>query len=183
MNAHGLRKCIQERETMALKYGEMEKYCAKMERECMLYERDLEKIMESCDELEKDNNELRAQLQDNSSSLCAEVKALQEDKENLLINLQRAEEEVKMLYEDNRLLDEENKRLLTQLRREKKRNESGCKHSATSSSVRGKRKTILWQESAGSPLGREGDFNMEEQLREALTPLHHNSPESRILKK
>ncbi|KAH0462445.1 hypothetical protein IEQ34_010020 [Dendrobium chrysotoxum] len=183
MNAQALRKCIQERETLVAKYAEMQKYCAKLERECMLFERDLEKAMESCDELEKENNELRAQLQDNSAlqAMSAEVKSLQEDKENLLINLQRAEEEVKVLFEDNKLLDELNKRLLRQLQRGKERHGSDYKRSASGSSARGKRKSRRFRE--GSPFAREADSNLEEQSRQPFSPLYQNSPESRLLNK
>ncbi|XP_020593656.1 myosin-10-like [Phalaenopsis equestris] len=167
MNLQGLKNCIQDKERMAARCVEMENYCAKMESECMLFERDLEKAMESCDELEKENNELRAQLRDSLSAqaLVAEVKSLQEDKENLRINLQRAEEEVKVLFEDNRLLDDENKRLLRLLQRETQRHGSGNKLSASSS--KGKRKSSMMKSIA---FGRQIEFNSEEQARQPLTP-------------
>ncbi|KAI0500483.1 hypothetical protein KFK09_018696 [Dendrobium nobile] len=177
MNAQGLRNCIQDKDMMAAKCAEMENYCVKLERECVLFERDLEKAMESCDELEKENNELRAQLHDNFSVqvLAAEVQSLKEDKENLRINLQRAEEEVKVLFEDNRLLDEENKRLLLRLQRETQRHRSDRKLSASASSSRGKHKSCLMK---GSSFGRQIEFNSEEQTRQPLTPLHKLSPKS-----
>ncbi|XP_038979927.1 uncharacterized protein LOC120110056 [Phoenix dactylifera] len=58
MNAQGLRRCIEEKE--------MVNHCAKLEKECSLYERDLERAMESCDELAKENDKLQFRLQDNS---------------------------------------------------------------------------------------------------------------------
>ncbi|PKA59426.1 hypothetical protein AXF42_Ash019580 [Apostasia shenzhenica] len=177
MNAQGIRKCIQEKEIMMAHIAEMEKYSSKMERECMLFERDLEKAMESCDDLERENKELRVQLQDNSSAqkLAAEIKSLQEDKENLRINLQRAEEEVKVLFEENRLLDEEIKRLLRQLHRERKHIGSDSKNSASAASARGKRKSRLKED---SPIGRYIDSTPEDQLRKPLSPLYQNSPQS-----
>ncbi|KAG0453181.1 hypothetical protein HPP92_025548 [Vanilla planifolia] len=186
MNAQGLKKCIQEKEMVVEQYAEMKTYCSKLEEECMLFERDFKKAMESCDELgkenyelEKENHGLRAQLHDNSyvQGLAAEIKSLQEDKENLRINLQRAEEEVKVLFEDNRLLDEENKRLLRQLQREAQRHGSDQKHSASNSSARMKRKSTV---KAGSPFGRHIDFHLvEDQQRQPFSPLLQNSPESR----
>jgi len=67
MNAQGLRKCIEEKEAMAVEYENLSGHCGKLEKECMLYERDLEKIMESCDELAKENEELKVRLQDDSA--------------------------------------------------------------------------------------------------------------------
>ncbi|ONK58524.1 uncharacterized protein A4U43_C09F13960 [Asparagus officinalis] len=67
MNAQGLRKCVEEKEEIAGVYEKLEVHCAKLEKECMLYERDFERIMESCDELGKENEELRERLQDESS--------------------------------------------------------------------------------------------------------------------
>lgn len=45
-------------------------------------------------------------------SMTAQLQSLQKDKQPLTINLQRAEEEARELFEENRVLDEENKRLL-----------------------------------------------------------------------
>ncbi|KAG1361127.1 putative myosin-10 [Cocos nucifera] len=67
MNAQGLRRCIEEKEMVASGYDDLVNHCAKLEKECSLYERDLERVMESCDEFAKENDELRARLQDDSS--------------------------------------------------------------------------------------------------------------------
>lgn len=67
MNAQGLRKCIEEKEAMAVEYENLSGHCAKLEKECLLYETDFEKIMESCDELAKENEELRARVEEESS--------------------------------------------------------------------------------------------------------------------
>lgn len=63
MNAQGVRRCVEEKEMYATKYGDLLNHCHKLEEECSLYERDLERIMESCDELGKENEELRLRLQ------------------------------------------------------------------------------------------------------------------------
>ncbi|KAK8646818.1 hypothetical protein V6N13_120588 [Hibiscus sabdariffa] len=60
-------------------------------------------------------------------SLAAEVKTLKKDKEHLRLNLSKAEEEVKVLFEENMLLDEANRRLLRQSREGKNLHDSGGK--------------------------------------------------------
>ncbi|CAD5182027.1 unnamed protein product [Musa acuminata subsp. malaccensis] len=123
MNAQGVRRCVEEKEVIASQYADLVNHCRKLEEECSLYERDLERIMESCDELAKENEELRAQLQHISSleSLAAEAESLKKDKEHLRTNLHRAEEEVKVFFEENKILDEENTKLLELLRKERRR--------------------------------------------------------------
>ncbi|KAL5983175.1 hypothetical protein ACLOJK_017258 [Asimina triloba] len=66
-------------------------------------------------------------------ALAAEAESLQKDKEHLRINLHRAEEEVKVLFEANNLLDKENKRLLRPKHREKHHQGSESKYSSSSS--------------------------------------------------
>lgn len=107
-------------------YEILSKHCAKLEKECMLYEKDFEKPMESCDDLAKENEDLRAQLNDNSSvaALTTEIETLQQDKEHLRINLLKDEAEVKALFEENRLLYEQNKKLSRKVQREKHRHGS-----------------------------------------------------------
>uniref|UniRef100_A0A452ZBH2 Protein CASP n=1 Tax=Aegilops tauschii subsp. strangulata TaxID=200361 RepID=A0A452ZBH2_AEGTS len=61
--------------------------------------------------------------------LTEQVQALQRDKEILKTNLNKAEEEVKLLFEENIALDEANKRLLCLLEKEQK-HRSERKHSA-----------------------------------------------------
>uniref|UniRef100_A0A453AK36 Uncharacterized protein n=1 Tax=Aegilops tauschii subsp. strangulata TaxID=200361 RepID=A0A453AK36_AEGTS len=70
--------------------------------------------------------------------LTEQVQALQRDKEILKTNLNKAEEEVKLLFEENRALDEANKRLLCLLEKEQK-HRSERKHSASNST-----KGICW---------------------------------------
>jgi len=48
MNAAGLRRCVEDKEALATAYAQLNAKCAK---ECDLYERDLERAMDSCDEL------------------------------------------------------------------------------------------------------------------------------------
>ncbi|KAM1968331.1 hypothetical protein FF1_043969 [Malus domestica] len=66
---------------------------------------------ESCARLLKMWNCLKPSSQ-KVLSLVAEVKTLEKDKEHLRISLRTAEEEVKLLFEENKVLDVENKRLL-----------------------------------------------------------------------
>nr|XP_045087334.1 uncharacterized protein LOC123494902 [Aegilops tauschii subsp. strangulata] len=66
------------------------------------------------------------------AQLTEQVQALQRDKEILKTNLNKAEEEVKLLFEENRALDEANKRLLCLLEKEQK-HRSERKHSASNS--------------------------------------------------
>ncbi|KAL2520695.1 hypothetical protein Fot_24618 [Forsythia ovata] len=66
-------------------------------------------------------------------ALVAEAKNLEKDKDHLTINLHRAEEEVKLLFQENNILDEENKRLMRQCYREQAAASSGGKHSSSGS--------------------------------------------------
>nr|XP_045090075.1 uncharacterized protein LOC123497554 [Aegilops tauschii subsp. strangulata] len=66
------------------------------------------------------------------AQLTEQVQALQRDKEILKTNLNKAEEEVKLLFEENRALNEANKRLLCLLEKEQK-HRSERKHSASNS--------------------------------------------------
>ena len=69
MNAAGLRRCVEDKEALATAYAQLNAKCAK---ECDLYERDLERAMDSCDELARENNDLRARLHQNANvCVCA----------------------------------------------------------------------------------------------------------------
>lgn len=163
MSAQGLRRCVEGNELLASEFTDLKGRCAEVEKECALYERDIERIMESYDELAKENEELRASLLDKSSitSLVADIESLERDKENLRINLQKAEEEVNILHEENNFYEQENRRLLRQLHREKHNVESDNKHS-TSGSAKGKRKSHVKE---SSPAESTINFNREDSLR------------------
>ncbi|KAF0934531.1 hypothetical protein E2562_025627 [Oryza meyeriana var. granulata] len=184
MNATGLRRCIEEKEAMVTAYNDLSSHSAKLERECALYERDLERAMESCDDLAKENDEIRARLNDDTAltSLTNEVQALQKDKENLRINLNKAEEEVKLLFEENKILDEENKKLLSLLEKERQ-HRSERKHSSSSASASSKHKRKSSSLKETSPVGRPNDFNVADSSRHPLSPLPPNSPDYRAHKK
>ncbi|XP_028797096.1 tropomyosin alpha-1 chain-like isoform X4 [Neltuma alba] len=111
-------------------------------------------------------------------SLVAEVKSLEKDKEHLRINLDRAEEEVKLLSDENNILNKENKRLL----KLKERNHlgSGGKHSSSASATSNKRKS---SPKTSSPIERKIDFEDMDTARTPLSPLQTNSPDSRMHKK
>lgn len=83
-------------------------------------------------------------------SLIAKVKRLEKDKDHLRINLHTAENEAMLLAEENNILDEENKRLVKQLK-EIRRSASGSKHSCSSTAKSQKRKS---SPQACSPIGK-----------------------------
>ncbi|KAL2893699.1 Protein hook [Bienertia sinuspersici] len=94
--------------------------------------------VEACRELLNMWNSLRPETQ-NILSLASHVRTLQNDKEHLRINLHRAEEEVRVLFEENSVLDEENKRLLRLYKSEKKHSSGGKNDSSARAKVRLKR--------------------------------------------
>ncbi|XP_042058533.1 centlein-like [Salvia splendens] len=108
-------------------------------------------------------------------ALAAKVKSLEEDKDHLTINLHRAEEEVNVLFEENNVLNEENKRLMRQCYREKHNNGS----SGGTASGKGKRKC---SPKMSSPVEKKIDSSDVNMLRQPLSPLQFNSPESRMHK-
>ncbi|XP_047079016.1 cytospin-A-like [Lolium rigidum] len=176
MNAEGIRRCVEEKEAVAAARAQVAAQAAKLDKEVTLYERDLERAMESCDDLARENDDLRARLKDAAdlTALKNEVQALQRDREILKTNLNKAEEEVKLLFEENRTLDEANKRLLSLL------NRSERKHSA-SNSTKQKRKSSSLKDT--SPVSLAIDFNSVDASRHPLSPLPLNSPECRVHKK
>lgn len=64
MNAEGIRRCVEEKEAMVAARDQLAAHAARLEKECGLYERDLERAMESCDELARESDELRKRLRD-----------------------------------------------------------------------------------------------------------------------
>lgn len=181
MNAEGIRRCVEEKEAIAASCNQLSAQSARLEKECTLYERDLERAMESCDELARENEEIRARLNDNAhlTALNDEVQALQKDKENLKANLNKAEDEVKLLFEENRMLDEANKRLLSML--EKERHHRSERKNSASNSTKQKRKSSSLKDT--SPVSLAIDFNSADASRQPLSPLPPNSPDFRVHKK
>ncbi|KAJ0963886.1 hypothetical protein J5N97_029008 [Dioscorea zingiberensis] len=181
MNAQALRRCVEEKEAIASAYADMVSHCDKLEKECSLYERDLERIMDTCDELGRENEELKARLNENTAMmrLIAEVESLKKDKDHLRMNLCTAEDEVKVLDEENKFLDEENKRLLRHLNKERHHQGSDSKHTG-STSAKGKRKSRLKD---NSPEQQAIDFNRSDSPRQPFSPLQLNSPDPRLHKK
>lgn len=66
MNAKALKKCVEEKMAVQASYDQLSAHCAKLERECSLFERDLERLMDSLDESARENEELRSQSVDQS---------------------------------------------------------------------------------------------------------------------
>ncbi|XP_048437353.1 uncharacterized protein LOC125475929 [Pyrus x bretschneideri] len=117
-------------------------------------------------------------------SLVAVVKALEKDKEHLRINLHMAEEEVKLIFEENKVLDVENKRLLRLYQKERNHSASGGKHTDSASAKMGQRSNMHKSSSkTSSPIQGKIDFSEQEAARQPLSPLRCNSPNSRIYKK
>ncbi|RWR92893.1 myocardial zonula adherens protein [Cinnamomum micranthum f. kanehirae] len=110
-------------------------------------------------------------------ALAAGFESLQKDKEHLRINLHRAEEEVKVLFEENNMLDKEHEKLL---RKTRERHEGSEGKHSTSVSAKGKRKL-----KAGTTISTDRiiDFCGLESPRRPLSPLQLKSPESRMQKK
>ncbi|XP_058781260.1 uncharacterized protein LOC131655395 [Vicia villosa] len=73
-------------------------------------------------------------------SLVTNIKSLQNDKEHLRTNLQKAEEEVKLLFDENSILEKENKQLLKKYK-ERNHHSSGEKHTSSQSAKSNKRKS------------------------------------------
>ncbi|KAK8552168.1 hypothetical protein V6N12_040778 [Hibiscus sabdariffa] len=121
--------------------------------------------LESCQRLLKMWNRLRPSTK-KVLSLAAEVKTLKKDKEHLRLNLSKAEEEVKVLFEENMLLDEANRRLLRQSREGKNLHDSGGK--LTGSAKTNKRKS---SPKICSPIEKKINFTEPDPERKPLSPL------------
>lgn len=118
----------------------------------------------------------------NILSMAAEVMTLEKVKEHLRSNLDRAENEVKILFEENKLLNEENKRLARLCAREWNHSGSGGKHAGTASAKGNKRKSS--PKTTSSPVDRKIDFSDPDSPRRPLSPLQFvSSPDLRKHKK
>ncbi|XP_038897029.1 uncharacterized protein LOC120085209 [Benincasa hispida] len=113
-------------------------------------------------------------------SLAAYMKAVEKDCDHLRVNLQRAEEEVKLLYEENTLLDEENKRLLKRYREDKIQHSGDKQANSGSAAKSNKRKSCP---KISSPIEGKIIISEVDSARQPLSPLPHNSPDSRMQKK
>ncbi|KAE8674569.1 putative RNA-binding family protein [Hibiscus syriacus] len=120
--------------------------------------------LEACQRLHKMWNKLRPSTQ-KILALAAEVKTLEKDKEHLRMNLCKAEDEVKVLFEENNILNEENRRLLRQYHKEKNHHGSGGKNSGSASTKTNKRPKIC------SPIEKKIDFTDPDSPRNPLSPL------------
>lgn len=129
---------------------------------------------ESCQKLLKMWNCLRPSTR-NVLSLAAEVKTLQGDKEHLRINLTRAEVEVKLLFEENNILNEENKRLMRLYQKERSHHGSGGKNTG-SAAKSNKRKSPKMS----SPVEKKLDFSDLDSARQPLSTLLDNSPDPKM---
>ncbi|KAI3685278.1 hypothetical protein L6452_34519 [Arctium lappa] len=256
MNAQALKKFVEENQKLAMECANLLSQCTKWEKECSLYDRDREALMDFGNEaderakeaelrvhyLEEELSKLSEELQyfkqqsdvqkvgeptDNEStehllidtllstlinkdevastahsfleanigvdvcqkmlkrwdslkpsaravlSLASEVKKLQKDKDHLRINLTQAEEEVTVLFDENNILDKENRRLMKLLQKERHLLDSGGKHSSASTKNHKRKCSPCPKES--SPMEKKIDFSdAAGSPRQALSPLLHN---------
>ncbi|KAK4804393.1 hypothetical protein SAY86_004210 [Trapa natans] len=110
-------------------------------------------------------------------SMAAEVKTLEKDKELLRINLQRAEEEVKVLFDENNILEAENKRLLWKYRKALGSGDRSANSASTAKSQKRKSKSL-----ACSPIEKKLNFNDVESARSPFLPIECESPVSKMKK-
>jgi hypothetical protein len=69
MNAKALKKCVEEKMAVSDSFDQLSAHCSKLERECTLFERDIERLMDSLDESARENEELRVRSMDQSQVL------------------------------------------------------------------------------------------------------------------
>ncbi|KAF5784605.1 hypothetical protein HanXRQr2_Chr10g0418761 [Helianthus annuus] len=112
-------------------------------------------------------------------ALASEVKILKQEKDHLRHNLTTAEEEVKVLFEENNILDKENRRLMKLLQKERQLNNSGGNRN--SASLKNNKRKCSPRDC--SPIEKRLDFSESGSPRQILSPLRHNTPESRLHKK
>ncbi|KAF5807780.1 hypothetical protein HanXRQr2_Chr05g0237461 [Helianthus annuus] len=112
-------------------------------------------------------------------ALVSTLKILQKEKDHLRNNLTTAEEEVKVLFEENNILDKENRRLMKSLQKERQLSNSGGKNN--SASLKSNKRKSSPRDC--SPIENKLDFIESCSPRKALSPLRHNTPESRSHKK
>ncbi|KAI3685279.1 hypothetical protein L6452_34520 [Arctium lappa] len=256
MNAQAIKKFVEENQKLAMECANLLSQCTKWEKECSLYDRDREALMDFGNEaderakeaelrvhyLEEELSKLSEELQyfkqqsdrqkvgeptDNEStehllidtllstlinkdevastahsfleanigvdvcqkmlkkwdslkpsalavlSLASEVKKLQKDKDHLRINLTKAEEEVTVLFDENNILDKENRRLMKLLQKERHLLDSGGKHSSASTKNHKRKSSPCPKEN--SPIEKKIDFSdAAGSPRQALSPLLHN---------
>ncbi|KAG9456923.1 hypothetical protein H6P81_001431 [Aristolochia fimbriata] len=136
-----------------------------------------------CHSLKKENQEQQSQIPSPVSSLpqCSHcqilakgLSTLNKDNEQLKVNLRRAEEEAKLLFEENVMMEE----LLNQYSKERQQT-SGGKNSH-GASANGKRKS---RPRTANTNERTSDLGGPDTSRLPLSPLQPNSPESRMHKK
>ncbi|CAN0890007.1 hypothetical protein LINGRAHAP2_LOCUS16224 [Linum grandiflorum] len=144
---------------------------------CGRYFLEANKDQEPCQKLLKIWSSLKPSTQ-KVMLLAAKVSTLKNDKEHIRINLTRAEEEVELLFQENKILNEENRKLVKQLKRERNPDAS-----ASGEKQRSKRKSSSPRSSCVSSAGGKVDFGQEiEQMsRQPLSPLRQNSVDVRMI--
>ncbi|XP_050217365.1 uncharacterized protein LOC126668195 [Mercurialis annua] len=121
-------------------------------------------------------------------TLVAKVKTLQKGKDHLLVNLNKAEDELNLLSKENKILNAENHKLLKQRQRELNVDGSGGMHTNSVSAKGNKRKSSPKCSSPiemkiYSPIEMKYETKDVDSGRRPLSPLRQNSPEFRMNKK
>ncbi|KAJ4778364.1 SKIP interacting protein 16 [Rhynchospora pubera] len=166
LNAQGLRRSIEDKEKILSEYAQLQEHHSKLEE-------GFKRTVEACDELERDNEELYAKLIDSSKvrvDLMAQVESLKVEKEQLLVNLNKAEEEVVLLSKENKILEREKKVFAEHFKRRQLGHDPKL---PASSAAKIKGKSGIRKSTAA---GRLIDSDKED-ARDPLTPINFNSPE------
>ncbi|KAE8659264.1 putative RNA-binding family protein [Hibiscus syriacus] len=171
MNAVVLKRFVQENQKLAAECANLLTQCNKWERECLLYDRDREALMDFGNEADERAKKAEIRVHDlveDLGSLNEELRFYKNRYDNQGLNLSKAEEEAKVLFEENNMLDEANRKLLRQSREGKNIHDSGGKHTSSASAKTNKRKS---SPKICSPIEKKINFTNPDSARKPLSPL------------
>ncbi|KAB2628866.1 spindle pole body component 110 [Pyrus ussuriensis x Pyrus communis] len=131
MNEQALRKFVEENQRLASECAHLVTQCNKWERECSLYDHDREDLMDFGKEADQRAKEAKIRV------LEDEVRELRD--ELALFKYKKEMHSVKLLFEENKVLDVENKRLLRLYQKERNHSASDGKHTDSASAKMGQR--------------------------------------------
>ncbi|KAE8715404.1 putative RNA-binding family protein [Hibiscus syriacus] len=191
MNAMALKRFVQENQKLAAECANLltqcnkwERECNKWERECLLYDRDREALMDFGNEAHErakkaEGTTVEENLLDSvlATLVCkdevASGRAFLEANTSLescqrLLKMwnSKAEEKVKVLFEENSILDEANRKLLRQSIEGKNLHDSGGKHTGSASAKTNKRKL---NPKICSPIEKKINFADPDSARKPVT--------------
>ncbi|KAF6174635.1 hypothetical protein GIB67_006287 [Kingdonia uniflora] len=102
MNAQALKKFVEENQKLAVECGNLLSQCARWEKECSLYDRDREALMEfanEADEKAKDTEIRVIEAEDELRRLREELHCYKQEREMHMITETRATKELQLLRE------------------------------------------------------------------------------------